>query len=333
MNSSTQVLNQKHYTQYLPLIIRLTTGWIYFSAFWRRTALATKLDPEAAGYVGEKFNNFLPNALFIKPLIRWLVENPETLWINMLAFTIIECIVGLFLMFGFFTRLASFGATLLAGGILMGSGWLGTTCLDEWQIGVFGIITGAYLFFAGGGSIALDQKFRVKKVTGFWMSTDLSIYFNSLKLKRAIVISAFATLLITLGTNQYFHGGVWGTLHNLSKNPKVEIYRVGLEKGFVTFEAMRTEGIDTYGSFVIEARLENSTGEVLQRWDDQRLAALESGLIQNRYVAEVTIGKHGLEFPLGALAEIKLPLGAKFERRDLKLVLEDVSGKTWMKTL
>ena len=133
----------------LALAVRLVIGWTYFSAFWRRTILADKLDPEAAGYIGEKFNHFLPNALGIKPIIQYLVENPDILWINMVAFTIIEGIVGLFIIFGLFTRLMSIGVFGLAMGILLGSGWIGTTCLDEWQIGVLGIATGFVLFLTG----------------------------------------------------------------------------------------------------------------------------------------------------------------------------------------
>ncbi len=49
----------------------------------------------------------------------------------MLAFSIIEALVGLALLFGLGTRLAGLGAALLSWGILMGAGWLGTTCLDE----------------------------------------------------------------------------------------------------------------------------------------------------------------------------------------------------------
>lgn len=64
----------------------------------------------------------------------------------MVAFTIIEGIVGLFIIFGLFTRLMSIGVFGLAMGILLGSGWIGTTCLDEWQIGVLGIATGFVLF-------------------------------------------------------------------------------------------------------------------------------------------------------------------------------------------
>jgi thiosulfate dehydrogenase [quinone] large subunit len=45
------------------VLLRLVIGWTYFSAFWRRLILENKLDPETAGYIGEKFNHFLPNAL------------------------------------------------------------------------------------------------------------------------------------------------------------------------------------------------------------------------------------------------------------------------------
>jgi thiosulfate dehydrogenase [quinone] large subunit len=43
---------------------------------------------------------------------------------------------------GLFTRPASLGVSSLALGILLGAGWLGTTCLDEWQIGVLGVAAG-----------------------------------------------------------------------------------------------------------------------------------------------------------------------------------------------
>src|SRR5690606_34539815 len=111
------------------LSLRWVIGWTYFSAFWRRLILADKLIPEEAGYIGEKFNHFLPNALGIKPIIEYLVANPDALHKAMVTFTIVEAIVGLFIMLGLFTRLMSVGVFLLASGILLGAGWLGTTCL------------------------------------------------------------------------------------------------------------------------------------------------------------------------------------------------------------
>ena len=82
-------INLNHNSGLFTLVLRLVVGWTYFSAFWRRTILAPKLDPEFAGYIGKKFNHFLPNALGIQPFIEYLVEHPEALWLHMLIFTII----------------------------------------------------------------------------------------------------------------------------------------------------------------------------------------------------------------------------------------------------
>lgn len=136
------------------LVLRLVVGWTYFSAFWRRTILENKLDPELPGYIGEKFNHFLPNAIGIKPIIEYLVTHPEALHKAMISFTVIEGLVGLCIILGLATRLMSIGVFSLAMGILLGSGWLGTTCLDEWQIGVLGIASGVMLFFSGGGTFS-----------------------------------------------------------------------------------------------------------------------------------------------------------------------------------
>src|SRR5690606_37665152 len=98
------------------LSLRWVIGWIYFSAFWRRLILDNKLIPEEAGYIGEKFNHFLPNALGIKPIIEYLVSNPEALHVAMISFTVVEAIVGLFIILGLFTRLMSIGIFSLAMG-------------------------------------------------------------------------------------------------------------------------------------------------------------------------------------------------------------------------
>ena len=135
------------------LSLRLIVGWTYFSAFWRRLVLENKLIPDGTGYIGEKFNHFLPNSIGIKPIIEYLVSTPDLLWWAMVIFTLVEGIVGLLYMLGFFTRLMSIGVFSLAFGILLGSGWLGTTCLDEWQIGILGVSAGFTIFLSGGGRL------------------------------------------------------------------------------------------------------------------------------------------------------------------------------------
>lgn len=101
------------------LSLRLVVGWTYFSAFWRRLVLENKLIPDSAGYIGEKFNHFLPNSIGIRPVIEYLVSTPDMLWWAMVIFTLVEGIVGLLYMLGFFTRLMSIGVFSLATGILL----------------------------------------------------------------------------------------------------------------------------------------------------------------------------------------------------------------------
>ncbi|MHA7941842.1 TQO small subunit DoxD [Formosa sp. 3Alg 14/1] len=318
------------------LSLRLVVGWTYFSAFWRRLILANKLDPETAGYIGEKFNHFLPNALGIKPIILHLVENPDSLWWAMASFTIIEGIVGLLIMLGLFTRLMSLGVFGLAMGILLGSGWIGTTCLDEWQIGVLGIATGFTLFLTGSGKYSLDHYFMQKespftKKTMFkWLGSGPLPLAEKL-VSRVTLFGAVGILGLTLFTNQYFHGGVWGTLHNKSVKPKIEISNAHINNETLSFEVFRVEGVDVYGSFLIGIDVvnQNKTSVFSLKGDD--LAQFNTKMVNNKYVAKVKPGAHSLIIPLGSRAELTLG-DIELDRATTDrytLVLTDISGITW----
>lgn len=324
-----------HVAGHLALALRLVAGWTYFSAFWRRLFLANKLDPEAAGYIGEKFNHFLPNALGIKPMIEFLVTHPDILWWAMAAFTIIEGVVGLLFIFGLFTRLMAFGVMSLATGILLGSGWIGTTCLDEWQIGVLGMAAGFTVFFTGSGRFSLDYRLfknnhKIKDSKWFrWLGSG-SLPIASSRLYKAVLGGSLAILFITLFTNQYFHGGVWGTLHNKSVKPKIEIADVKLTGDDLSFQIYRVEGADVYGSFLIGIHLVDGDGNVHLDLDGAELAKFP-GQIQNQYIASIKPGAHSLVVPLGAKATLTLletGLG-KLPKGNYRLVLTDISGITW----
>ncbi|MCK3685810.1 TQO small subunit DoxD [Maribellus sp. YY47] len=316
------------------LSIRLVVGWTYFSAFWRRVILADKLDPDAAGYIGEKFNHFLPNALGIKPIIEHLVTHPEQLWLSMVIFTIIEAIVGLFIMLGFFTRLMSIGVFGLAAGILLGSGWIGTTCLDEWQIGVLGIASGFTLFLSGSGSYSIDHWLinRKKKFTHTkWFAWLGSGELPLKNLKPWVFGGAMAILFLTLFTNQVFHGGVFGKLHNKSVKPKIEISNAEVENNILQFQVYRTEGADVYGSFLIGIQLCDAEGNVLFERNGDQLAVFPVDQIANHYVAKVKPGKHSLVVPLGAKADLAINVrGIDLENnQQYTLKLIDISGMEW----
>lgn len=333
-------MNQNNYYAGLfTTALRWVAGWTYFSAFWRRLVLENKLNPEEAGYIGEKFNHFLPNALGIKPIIEYLVSHPDALWWAMAVFTIVEGVVGLFFMLGLFTRANSIAVMSLALGILLGSGWLGTTCLDEWQIGILGIAAGFTVFLSGGGYYSLDH-YLAHKNKRFSKSRSLqwlgsgTLGLKAVTLKRTALTGALLIFGLSLFTNQYFHGGVYGQLHNLSVRPHVTITNPELANGHLSFTVFRDEGADVYGSFLIGIQLKDEEGKVVWQQDQQQLSMLKPEQVSNSYVAKVKPGKHSLVLPLGAKARLSFYDPAiQHPEGVYTITLTDISGLTWEQTV
>lgn len=332
---------QEQFTAYtlagiFTLSLRLIVGWTYFSAFWRRIVLENKLIPDSPGYIGEKFNHFLPNSLGIKPIIEYLVSTPDLLWWAMVIFTIVEGIVGLLYMLGFFTRLMSIGVFSLAFGILLGSGWLGTTCLDEWQIGILGVSAGFTIFLSGGGKYSLDYLLQ-PKLKNKWLTwiTSGELPLPVKHISKVAISGAVVLFTLSLYTNQTFHNGVWGPLHNKSVKPKIEISDANIDHGSLSFKIYRVEGADVYGSFLIGITLKDSNGKVVFQENGEELALFPLININNDYIAKVVPGKHSLIIPLGSKATLtirdnnlkNLPVG------QYELILTDISGITWSKNI
>ncbi|AGA80216.1 TQO small subunit DoxD [Echinicola vietnamensis] len=328
--------NIKHDAGLMSLALRLVVGWTYFSALYRRTILADKLDPEISGYIGEKFNHFLPHALGIKPIIQYLVTHPDLLWWAMVTFTIVEGIVGFMIMMGAFTRLMSVGVFGLAMGILLGSGWIGTTCLDEWQIGVLGIAAGFVLFLTGSGKYSMDHyvlqqqlPFTRKRWFPWVASGELPVKAGHYP--KLVLAGSLAILGITLMTNQVFHGGLWGPLHNKSVKPKLEISAGKFTQKGLEFDVFRTEGVDVYGAWIIGMEIKNDTGKEIYALSNKAMSNMDPSAITNHYVAKVKPGKHSLVVPLGAKATIALraPALEGIERGSYTLKITDISGASW----
>ncbi|MGJ5641351.1 TQO small subunit DoxD [Formosa sp. S-31] len=320
----------------LVLALRLVVGWTYFSAFWRRTILVDKLDPELTGYIGAKFNHFLPHALGIKPIIQYLVEHPDALQFNMILFTMIEGLVGLFILLGFFTRIMSLGVLSLALGILLGSGWIGTTCLDEWQIGVLGVATGFVLFLTGSEKYSADyylikSGYAISKKSWFpWLGSG-SLPVRTPLLHKIVLTGSILILALTLSTNQIFHGGLWGPLHNKSVKPKLEISEATIKNDTLSFDIFRTEGVDVYGSWVIEISLLDQQKNPILFLQQNALTTLAPEHISNYYIAKIRPGKHSLEVPLGAKAKIHISntLLSNLNTGIYTIKITDISGAFW----
>lgn len=319
------------------LSLRLIVGWTYFSAFWRRLVLENKLIPDATGYIGEKFNHFLPNSIGIKPIIEYLVSTPDLLWWAMVIFTLVEGIVGLLYMLGFFTRLMSIGVFSLAFGILLGSGWLGTTCLDEWQIGILGVSAGFTIFLSGGGKYSLDYLLLPKLSKNKWLVwlTSGELPLSIKQFSKVAISGAVLLFILTLYTNQVFHNGVWGPLHNKSVKPELKISNAKIQEDILTFKVYRIEGADVYGSFLIGITLKDENGKTILQKNGEELARFPLTRIKNDYVAKVAPGKHSLIIPLGSKATltIRSDVFMDLPKSDYELILTDISGITWKENI
>lgn len=315
------------------LSLRLIVGWTYFSAFWRRLVLENKLIPDATGYIGEKFNHFLPNSIGIKPIIEYLVSTPDLLWWAMVIFTLVEGIVGLLYMLGFFTRLMSIGVFSLAFGILLGSGWLGTTCLDEWQIGILGVSAVFTIFLSGGGKYSLDYLLLPKLSKNKWLVwlTSGELPLSIKQFSKVAISGAVLLFILTLYTNQVFHNGIWGPLHNKSVKPELKISNAKIQEDILTFKVYRIEGADVYGSFLIGITLKDENGKTILQKNGEELARFPLTRIKNDYVAKVAPGKHSLIIPLGSKATltIRSDVFMDLPKSDYELILTDISGITW----
>ena len=315
------------------LSLRLIVGWTYFSAFWRRLVLENKLIPDATGYIGEKFNHFLPNSIGIKPIIEYLVSTPDLLWWAMVIFTLVEGIVGLLYMLGFFTRLMSIGVFSLAFGILLGSGWLGTTCLDEWQIGILGVSAGFTIFLSGGGKYSLDYLLLPKLSKNKWLVwlTSGELPLSIKQFSKVAISGAVLLFILTLYTNQVFHNGIWGPLHNKSVKPELKISNAKIQEDIPTFKVYRIEGADVYGSFLIGITLKDENGKTILQKNGEELARFPLTRIKNDYVAKVAPGKYSLIIPLGSKATltIRSDVFMDLPKSDYELILTDISGITW----
>ena len=262
------------------------------------------------------------------------------LWWAMVLFTLVEWVVGLLYMLGFFTRLMSIGVFSLATGILLGSGWLGTTCLDEWQIGILGVAAGFTIFLSGGGRYSVDylteRKFALRKKAGWliWLTSG-ELPLKTKRFANISVAGAIVIFVLTLYTNQEFHNGVWGPLHNKSVKPKIEISDAQIENNSLSFSVYRVEGADVYGSFLIGISLKDANGHVVLEKKGEELADFPIGNIDNKYIARVAPGKHSLVIPLGSKATLTVndPAMGTLPKGKYELVLTDISGITWKKEI
>lgn len=317
------------------LPLRVVVAWVFFSAAWRRTVLDPgKLDMSDAGWIGHKVNQFYPHALLIKGLLGWALHNPSVLAVGMVIFTVIEFLVGLGVLGGLLSRISAIGVALLSFFMLLGAGWLGATCLDEWQIGCWGLAGGLVIAATGPGRLSLDHLVsrRFPTWTTGWRSWFTTGQVMGPRGGRVmmVILTVFATIAM-LWTNQAFAGGVWGPLHNNSAKPHVSVSDVSVSGSDLTMTVYRDGGPDTYGGYVTEVSVLDAQGNTVADLYGKDLAAAMKAAkaddeIANEFPSAVAPGPDGMSVPLGARAAVTIDLGADLSAGQT-VVLRDVSVK------
>ena len=236
-------------------------------------------------------------------MFEYLLTHTSTLNVFMWSFTILELLVGLGITFGLFSRLAAIGITLLSLSMLLSAGWLGATCLDEWQIGCFGVGGGLMLAMTGVGWHSFDR--LIGERAGWWTSKPMAWITSGrvmgVRAGRGVAVALAAfTVFVMLGTNQAFVGGLWGPLSNPSAKPAVKISNVSATGTTLNVTVYRVNGPDTYGAFVTELKGLDAHGTVVVDLTDSNLAdAMRSATFHNKYVMLAKAGLDGLIVPAG----------------------------------
>lgn len=312
--------------------IRWVAGWLFLSAFIRRFINAPeKMNPDAAGYVGEKFNHFMPHAVAgQKELIEHLLANPSQLHFFLVVFSILEGLCGLGLLTGTLTRLSALGIGLMSYGVLTGAGWLGSTCLDEWQIGTLGIAGSLLIMGTGAGRISMDYYVlrHIRKPWLKWLTSGPLFHTPTIprRFTLSYIVATTVVVFLMLATYQAFFNGLWGKLHNHSVRPEIELSQAQSNPAdnTVSFRIYRSGGPDTYGAFLVSARLKDNHGTIIGEIGPEQLASIDPASIRNEYLVKVQPKGNALLVPLGGAATLTLTI--PHTNTPTTLEVEDVSG-------
>ena len=177
----------------------------------------------------------------------------------------------------------------------------------------------------------MKNNFAITKKKCFaWLGSGILPIKESV-FPRVVLAGSIFILGMTLMTNQVFHGGVRGTLHNKSVKPKLQITDGKITENRLSFDVFRTEGVDVYGSWVISIELFDNQKYTILEYTQEDLAALKNESISNYYVAKIKPGKHSLIVPLGAKAKLNFDneVLSSLPKGTYTLKITDISGAYW----
>jgi hypothetical protein len=155
---------------------------------------------------------------------------------------------------------------------------------------------------------------------------------------RRLVSMILAVGVLSAGAMLYsyqaFFNGLWGGMHNYSKLPHLQVTEPLVQTdGTVKVRLYRDGGPDTYGAFVVEVRIQDASGKILESFKADELAKVPAGSIDHLHKLQpIKTGPYGLVLPLGAggVVDLKPPTPASLSHGEsVTLTIIDVSGAKW----
>ena len=324
------------------LAVRFVQGWIYWGGGSRRFIYApAKLDPHAHSWMANKFQSAMPGAILgMDHVVDYLLHHFALLYAGVIVFSAAELIFGLFLLFGFMTRLSALVTVGLSFVLMLLFGWQGATCIDEWTMASANFGMGVALWLAGAGAYSIDGwlvRRHAQLADSAWFQWLASGPWPAPRLKRWSLIGTAATVVFVVLTYNYYRGSVLTPFHGGPVSPAAHHISLSAGRldrdGTVSFTAYLDGGTPAVPANVVRADLLGGNGAPLEHWDGTTLAALPHGAFDNEYAYNrFGPGYAGITAKMGARARITLPPaqpGLHLSAGRYRLVLHSVDGRAF----
>lgn len=321
------------------LSVRFVQGWIYWGGGSRRFIYdPSKLDPHAASWMANKFQSAMPGALLgLDKVVDFMLRHFDLLYAGVVVFSAVELIFGLFLIFGFMTRLSALVTIGLSAVLMLLFGWQGATCIDEWTMASAGVAMGVALFLAGSSAYSIDswmQKRNPSLAQRGWFQWFGSGPWPLRRLQRWSVISLILTVLFVVLSYNEFRGSVITPFHSGPVSPSKHHLSLSAGKldpdGSVRFSAYLDAGTPAEPANIVNAVLLNAAGLVIEQWNSAALAALPRSAFVNTYAYnQFGPGYAGITAKVGARANVHLPPAhaqLNLQTGTYQLLLHSVNG-------
>lgn len=301
---------------FIILSIRFVQGWIFWGGGSRRFIYAPeKLDPYAAQWMANKLQSAMPGALLgTGEAISFLLHHFYLLYGAIISFSLVELVVGVALITGFFTRAAGFVSVLLSISLMLIFGWEGSTCLDEWTMAVSNLAMGFAIFLSGSPLYSVDSWLMHRYpnlIKKRWFLCLASGPWSALTLKRVAIACAIFTIIFTVGTYNYYRGAILSRYHAGPVSAVAHHMTLSeghlKEDGSVTFTVYVDAGNTAIPSNILKIELKNDKDLAIETWTGKQLSQLPLENIKNDYLYNrIMPGPFGIEAPVSARAIITL---------------------------